>query len=70
MIDTPTETTDDYLNKELFAKIYKIISQEKQALAPESKEQTTKALQEYIALNAKNGYVKLPYYLLNSIARA
>ncbi|MEI7478218.1 MAG: hypothetical protein WCJ81_07180 [bacterium] len=68
VIVTKTKTVDANLNNEFIKKAMNILHEEKQTVV--DKEKTTKEIIDYIRKNAVNGYVALPYGLLNDAARA
>ncbi|MFZ2719046.1 MAG: hypothetical protein WAZ12_04610, partial [Candidatus Absconditicoccaceae bacterium] len=71
MIDTPTESMDDKLNKEYWTRLKTIIYQEKSYSSPETKKDIEKKIIDYIAKNSNNGgYIELPYYIIIAAKKA
>ena len=68
-IDTKTETTDNQLNREFFAKVRKIIEEEKKAIDPQYKTTIDKKIHDYLDTNIVDGYIKLPWYLIQEAQR-
>jgi hypothetical protein len=69
-IDTKTETVDKQLNQEFYTKLKRILTEEKEAFSPQNKEKATKDILEYVKTCPDNQYIKLPYNLVESAARA
>jgi hypothetical protein len=71
LLDTPTESHDNTLNKEILTKIFGIIKSEKENQSVDNKKKVEAEIHEYIQQHTTAGtYVELPYSLINDAARA
>jgi hypothetical protein len=70
MVDTPTETADNQLNKEFFETIKTVLTEEKERLNPAHKESVIATINSYITTNSQNEqYIILPWYLIQEAKR-
>jgi hypothetical protein len=71
LLDTPTESHDNALNKEILTKIFDIIKSEKENQSIDNKKEVEAEIHEYIQQHTTTGtYVELPYSLIHDAARA
>jgi hypothetical protein len=71
LIDTPTESIDEYLNDEFEIRFAQIIAEELSFKTTESQTDIKNQISDFITTFSKEGgYVELPYYLVIAAKRA
>jgi hypothetical protein len=70
-IDTPTETIDDYLQKEFETRFRTILKEELSPRTKQNQEKIKKDITDFVKAQSKNEeYVELPYFMLIKARKA